>query len=123
MSTKAAEIYQRVNELVATGSTKPDAFRTIAEERGIAYDSVRGAFYGESRKQSGQPTRTRRRETTADDAVASAVKALQNGITAIDREIEQADARAREAAEEAKAIKASAPERKAAIQAKLEALS
>lgn len=121
--SKAEEIYERVNELVGEGLTKPESFRKISEERGIAFDSVRGAFYGFSRKQSGQSSRSRRRETTPDAAVADAVRALERAIAAIDEEVDHAEQRAREATEEAKALKASAPERKAAIQKKLEALA
>jgi hypothetical protein len=120
--TKAQEIHAEVTTLVDEGRSKPDAFRQVAKARGIAYDSVRGAFYGANRKPSGSGSRTRRRETTTEDALADARKALQRSIENIDREVETAAQRAAEAQAEAEALTASAEERKQAIRERLEAL-
>jgi hypothetical protein len=122
MSTKAEQIHERVTALMDGGASQADACRTVAEETGLQFNSVRGAYQTHRRTLAGGTSRPRRRETTADDAIADAVKALERAIENIDREVEQAQTRATEAAAEAKAIKASAPERKAAIQAKLDAL-
>ncbi len=122
--TKAQEIYDKVNELVTSGTEKSDAFRQLAEEASRPYDSIRGSYYSHKKKIEGGESkpRTRRRETTPDDALADARAALERAIQAIDREVEAAEERSSEAAAEAKALKASAAERKKAITERLEAL-
>lgn len=124
MATKAQEIYERVQQMEAEGVGKTDAFKKLAAEMKLKYDSVRGAFYSHKLKVEGgsRPSRTRRRETTPDDALADARATLERSIEAIDREVEAAEDRAKEAAAEAKDMKASAAERKQTISEKLEAL-
>ncbi|HEX5852526.1 MAG TPA: hypothetical protein VFY36_05485 [Solirubrobacteraceae bacterium] len=125
--TKAQEIYDRIEAMVASGTDKADAFRQIAEERGRPFDSVRGSYYSHKKKLEGgdsaKPARTRRRETTPDDALADARAALERAIAAIDREVEAAKSRADEAKAEYEALKASATDRKNAITERLEALN
>jgi hypothetical protein len=123
-TTKAQGIYEQVETLVASGVEKADAFKQLAEETNRPYDSIRGSYYSHKKKLEGGESRprTRRRETTPEDALADARAALQRSITAIDREVEVAEERAAESAAEAKALKASAAERKQAITARLEAL-
>jgi hypothetical protein len=122
--TKAQEIYDRVEAMIASGTDKADAFKQIAEETGRPYDSVRGSYYSHKKRiEGGEPKpRTRRRETTPDDALADARAALERAIGAIDREVEAAKARADEAKAEHDALKGSAAERKQAITERLEAL-
>jgi predicted nucleic acid-binding Zn-ribbon protein len=123
--TKAQEIYDKVNELVASGIDKADAFRQLSESLNRPFDSVRGSYYSHKTKIEGgesRPSRTRRRETTPDDALADARAALERAIGAIDREVETAKARADEAKGEHEALKASAADRKKAITERLEAL-
>jgi hypothetical protein len=122
--TKAQEIYDAAEKLIAEGKDKADAFKQLAEETGRPYDSVRGSYYSHKKKlEAGESKpRTRRRETTPDDAIADARAALQRAIASIDREIEAAKARAEEAKAEYEALKASAAERKNAITERLEAL-
>jgi hypothetical protein len=122
--TKAQEIYDKVNELVASGVEKPAAFRQLAEAADRPYDSIRGSYYSHKKKVEGGESRprTRRRETTPEDALADARASLERSITAIDREVKVAEERATEATAEAKALKASAAERKKAITERLEAL-
>jgi len=124
MATKAQEIYDRAHELMGEGVSRTDAFKKIATETGLKYDSVRGSFYSHKLKAEGgsSRTRTRRRETTPEDALASARASLERSIENIDREVEAAEERASEATAEAKALKASAAERKKAITERLEAL-
>ena len=126
MATKAEQIFDEVNDMIASGTSKADAFKAIAEEQSRPVDSIRGAYYGHKRKIEGggssRPSRTRRRETTLDAAVTDARASLERSIEAIDREVEVAEDRAKEAAAEAKELKASAAERKQAISEKLEAL-
>jgi hypothetical protein len=123
-TTKAQEIFEEVERLTASGIEKADAFKQIAEEKGRPYDSVRGSYYSHKKKVEGGESRprTRRRETTADDALADARAALERAIQSIDREVEVAEERAAESAAEAKNLKASAASRKEAITERLEAL-
>lgn len=122
--TKAQEIYDQVNELVASGVEKADAFRQLSESLHRPFDSVRGSYYSHKKKIEGGESRprTRRRETTPQDALADARASLERSIQSIDKEVEVADERASEAVAEAKALKASAAERKKAIAERLEAL-
>lgn len=122
--TKAQEIYDKVNELVASGVDKADAFRQLSESLNRPFDSVRGSYYSHKKKIEGGESRprTRRRETTPEAALADARASLERSIASIDREVEVAEDRASEAAAEAKALKASAAERKKAITEKLEGL-
>jgi hypothetical protein len=122
--TKAQEIYDEVNRRVAAGAEKSDVFRQLAEAASRPYDSIRGSYYSHKKKVEGGESRprTRRRETTPEDALADARASLERSITAIDREVEVAEERAAESAAEAKALKASAAERKKTITERLEAL-
>lgn len=121
--TKAQEVYEKVNTLIEGGADRPDAFKQVAAEYGQPVNSIRGSYYSYSRGATGNgKARTRRRETTPEDALADARAALERSITAIDREVEVAGERAKEATAEHEAMKASAAERKAAISERLEAL-
>jgi hypothetical protein len=124
--TKAQEVYEEIEKRIAAGVEKADAFKALAEETGRPFDSLRGSYYTHKRKLEGgdstKPPRTRRRETTPDDALADARAALERAIQSIDREVEVAEERATEAAAEAKALKASAADRKKTITERLEAL-
>ena len=120
--TKAQEIYERVEALVAAGTKKAEAFRQLAEEYGQPVKSLQGAYYQHSRKANGGSTPRRKRETTTADALASAVATLEKALADIDAEIEAAKSRLDEAKAEYEALKGSAGERKQAIEAKIEAL-
>ncbi len=120
--TKAEQIHERIDALVAGGLTKAEAFRRLADELGQPAKSLQGAYYTAARK-AGSKGSSRKRETSPTDAVASAALVLESAITAIDDEVATAKDRADEAKAEFEALKASANERKATIKAKLEALS
>lgn len=126
--TKAQEIYEEIEKRIASGIDKADAFKALAEETGRPFDSLRGSYYTWKRKLEGgepnaKPARTRRRETTPDDALADARAALERAVEAIDREVEVARTRADEAKAEYEALKGSAKERKEAITQRLDALN
>ena len=122
--TKAEEVFTRVEALIAEGITKADAFKQLAEEYGQPVNSVRGSYYQHTRKENGGTgAKPRRRETTPDDAIADARRALERAIESVDREVEEAKRRAEEAKAEYDALKASAKERKDAIAAKLAGLT
>lgn len=128
MATKAEQIWDEINQLVDEGTTKADAFKQLAESYGQPVDSIRGSYYSHKRKIEGgdsaaKPSRTRRRETTPDDALADARAALERAIASIDREVEAAKTRADEAKAEHEALKASSADRKKAITERLEALN
>lgn len=120
--TKAEEVFTKVEELVAGGMTKADAFKHLAEFYAQPVNSIRGSYYQHTRGNGESKTRTRRRETTPEDALADAKAVMERAILAVDAEVVAAEERAKESAEEAKALKASAKRRKDAIAAKLEAL-
>lgn len=119
--TKAQEVHERVEALVASGTKKADAFRQLAEEYGQEVNSIRGAYYAHTR--SGANPSTRKRATKAQaDPIESAVTVLQKAIEAIDNEIGVAKSRAHDAQAEYERLRDSAGERKAQIKAKIDAL-
>jgi hypothetical protein len=121
--TKAQAVFEKVNTLIEGGASRPDAFKQVASEYEQPVNSIRGSYYSYSRGATGDgSSRPRRRETTPEDALADARAALERSIDAIDREVEVASERATEAAAEAKSLKESAAERKAAISERLEVL-
>jgi len=120
--TKAQQVYERVEALVGEGSTKADAYVQVAGEFGLKPNSARGAYYQYTRRIRGGKPRSRKRETTTEDAVASAVATLEEAVDSIDSEIDAAKERADEAQREYEALEASATDRKQAIQAKIDAL-
>ena len=123
MPTQAQQVYERIEALTASGMSKADAFRRLADETGRPVKSLQGAYYQHSRKANGGSGRSRTpRETTPADAVAQAAETLEKALDSIDREIEIAKERADEAKAEYEALKASAADRKQAIKAKIEAL-
>jgi hypothetical protein len=123
-TTKAQEIYEEIEKRIASGIDKADAFKALAEETTRPYDSIRGSYYSHKKKIEGGETksRPRRRETKPEDALADARAALERAIASIEKEVVVAEERAAESAAEAKALKASAADRKKAITERLEAL-
>lgn len=126
--TKAQQTYERVEALVAGGMTRADAFKQLATEYGQPVDSIRGAYYT-GRKQANGETgpsrsrRSRRRETTEQDAIQAAIATLENSIEDIETEVEAARERAEEARAEHEAMAAAAGPRIEKIRAKVAALS
>ena len=124
--TKAQQVYEAIEAKVASGLTKAEAFRQLAEELGQPAKSLQGAYYQHTKKLgiggNGPKRRPRKRETTPADALEDAKAVLEKAVEDIDAEIEQAKERADEAKREYEAMKASANERKQAITAKIKAL-
>ena len=121
--TKAQEVYERAEALVASGVKKADAFRQLAEEYGQEFNSIRGAYYAHTRSLGGgSPKRSGKRPSTPVDPIESATNVLEKAIEAIDAEIGAAKARADEAKAEYDHLRETAGERKAAIAAKIDAL-
>lgn len=120
--TKAQQVYENVEAMVASGTPKSEAFKALAKEHDQPVNSVRGAYYQHHKKVNGGSSRPRKRETTPADAVEDAKALLLRSIDRIDAEIAAAKERAEEAKAEYEAMKASAMERKQAIEAKIAAL-
>ncbi len=119
--TKAQEVYERVEALVASGAKKAEAFRQAAEEYGQPFASMRGAYYAHTRSLGGSPKRSSKR-TAAVDPIESATIVLEKAVEAIDAEISAAKANADQAKTEYEHLREMAGERKAALQAKIDAL-
>ncbi len=120
--TKAQQVYDKVEALVASGVRKADAFQQVADEFGQPFSSMRGAYYAHSRT-LGKSTRSRKNTTTTEDAIESATIVLTKAIDAIDGEVADAKTRLDEAKAEYDRLRGSAEERKAALKAKVDALS
>ena len=120
--TKAQQVYERVEALVATGVRKADAFRQVADELGQPFNSARGAYYAHTRTLGGTPAKSRKSAAAPADPIEQATNVLTRALEAIDEEIDAAKARATEADAEYKELRDSASMRKAAIKAKIEAL-
>ena len=119
--TKAQEVYDRVEALVASGTKKADAFRQIADELGQPFNSMRGAYYAHTRTLGGSPAKSNKRETTVDP-IESATIVLEKAVEAIDGQVAAAKARVDEAKAEYEHLRDTASERKATIKAKIDAL-
>jgi hypothetical protein len=123
--TKAQEVYERVEALVASGMKKADAFRQVAEEFGQPFNSMRGAYYAHTRSlEGGTPTRRSRRGSAPPvDPIDAASEILTKALVAIDAELAEAKSRADQAAADYAQLQERAEERKAVIQTKIDALS
>ena len=120
--TKAQEVYERVEALVATGLRKADAFKQVAEEYDAPFNSMRGAYYAHTGTLGGTPARTRK-TAQAVDPIEQATSVLTTALEVIDEQVEAAKSRAEEAAGLYKELRDSANERKATIKTKIEALN
>lgn len=119
--TKAQEVYERVEALVASGVQKADAFRKVADEFEQPFNSMRGAYYAHSRSLGGSEKRSSKRPT-AIDPIESATNVLEKAIEAIDAQISAAKATAESAKTEYEHLRDTAGERKAQLKAKIDAL-
>src|SRR5207244_9915126 len=83
--TKAQEVYERVEALVASGAKKADAFRQVAEEYGKTFNSMRGAYYAHTRTLSTTPsTNPRKQQTAPTEPIESALIVLEKAVEEID---------------------------------------
>ncbi len=119
--TKAQEVYERVEALVASGTKKADAFRQVADELGQPFNSMRGAYYTHTRTLGQSTPRSRKRETTGDP-IEQATSVLTRAVESIDAEVAAAKTRVDEAKTEYEHLRDTAKERRAALAAKIEAL-
>ncbi len=120
--TKAQEVYERVEALVASGVKKADAFRQIADEYGREFNSIRGAYYAHTRSLGGGSSKPSGKRPAAVDPIESATIILEKAIEAIDGEISVAKTRAETAKAEYEHLRDTAGERKTALKAKIDAL-
>ena len=120
--TKAQEVYERVEALVASGVKKADAFKQLAGEYGQEVNSIRGAYYAHHTRSSGTRTTRSRTQRAAVDPIESATIVLEKAIESIDAEITASKQRADQAKAEYEHLRDTAGERKANIEAKIDAL-
>jgi hypothetical protein len=121
--TKAQEVYERVEALVASGVKKAEAFRQLAEEYKQEPNSIRGAYYAHTRSLgSGSSRRPAKRQAVPVDPIESAVSVLEKALEQIDNEVGVAKSHADDAKTEYEHLRDSAGERKAVIKAKIDAL-
>ena len=120
--TKAQEVYDRVEALVASGVRKADAFRQVADEFGQPFDSMRGAYYTHTRSLGQSAPRSRKRETTTSDPIEQATTVLTRALESIDADIAAAKTRIDDAKADYEQLRDTAQERKTAIQAKIDVL-
>jgi uncharacterized protein involved in exopolysaccharide biosynthesis len=120
--TKAEQVHAAVEQLTAQGARKADAFRQVADEYGQPLNSIRGAYYSAARP-AGSGRQRGPKRTSAEAAIESAVIALNRAIADIDAELETAKQRIEQAKTDYEQLKNTAPERKALIQTKIEALT
>jgi hypothetical protein len=120
--SKAEEVHTKTEKLIGEGISKADAFKKLAADYGQPVNSIRGSYYAFTSDKGNGKGRPRRRETTLEAAIADGRAVLERSIAAIDREVEAAADRAKEAKAEHEALEASAEQRKAAIAERLEAL-
>jgi len=120
--TKAQEVYDRVEALVASGVRKADAFRQVAAEFGQPFDSMRGAYYTHTRSLGQSAPRSRKRETTVADPIEQATIVLTRALESIDADIAAAKSRIDDAKADYEQLRDTAQERKTAIQAKIDVL-
>jgi len=119
--TKAQQVYDKVEALVASGVRKADAFQQVADEFGQPFNSMRGAYYAHTRTLGGSAKRSSKSEATVDP-IQMAMIVLEKAVGAIDAEVIAAKARADEAKAEYEHQRDTAGERKATIKAKIDAL-
>ena len=120
--TKAQEVYDRVEALVASGVKKADAFRQVADEFEQPFNSMRGAYYAHTRTLGGAPSRPRKQSASNGDPIEQAMTVLTEAVESIDAEVADAKTRVDEAKTEYEHLRDTAAERKAAIQAKIDVL-
>ena len=120
--TKAQDVYDRVEALVASGVRKADAFRQVADEFEQPFNSMRGAYYAHTRTLGGSPSRPRKQAATNGDPIEQAMTVLTRAVESIDAEVADAKTRVDEAKTEYEHLRDTAAERKAAIQAKIDVL-
>jgi hypothetical protein len=119
--TKAQQVYDKVEALVASGVRKADAFQQVADEFGQPFNSMRGAYYAHTRTLGGSGKRSRKSEAVVDP-IEQATTVLTQAVEAIDAEVAAAKARTDEAKTEYEHLRDTAGERKASIKAKIDAL-
>jgi len=120
--TKAQEVYEKVEALVASGVRKADAFRQVADEFEQPFNSMRGAYYAHTRTLGGAPSRPRKQAASNGDPIEQAMTVLTRAVESIDAEVADAKTRVDEAKTEYEHLRDTAAERKAAIQAKIDVL-
>lgn len=120
--TKAQQVYERVEALVASGVRKAEAFQQVADEFEQPFNTTRGAYYTHSRSLGTSTPRSRKGEAANGDPIEQATIVLSKAIESIDEQVAAAKARIELAKAEYEQLRDTAQERKSLIQTKLDAL-
>jgi hypothetical protein len=125
--TQAEQTYEAINRLMEGGMSMAEAVRKLATQQGKKENAVRGNYYNHRRKVEGTnraPSRQSRatKTTSVDDAVAGAKRILEQALTAIDQEINNAKRDLDAAKARHDALMKSVNQRKSTLQRKVAAL-
>lgn len=126
--TLAQQYYEEVEALKSQGVANADAVRQVADKHGKKENAVRGGIHQYKSKLSGgaasSATRGRRKAAaTVDDLMASARASLEQALSLIDSEVDQAKAALDAAQARYDEVAAGVASRKADIEKRLKALS
>jgi predicted RNase H-like nuclease (RuvC/YqgF family) len=126
VTTQQEIVYNKLEALVARGSSLADAVREVAKETGKTENTVRALRYNQMRKLKGgagsAARRVRNAPVSAEAAVAEAKKLLSQAVGAVDRELDAARKELDAAKARYDALAASAEAKKSDLQKKLAAL-
>jgi transposase-like protein len=119
--------YEEVEALKANDVDNADAIRQVAQKYDKQENAVRGGIHQYKRGHlgNGSSTTTRRRRgaPSVDDLLGNARKSLEEALTLVDREVEEAKSALDAAQKRYDDIAASVKDRKADIEQKLKALA
>jgi transposase-like protein len=118
--------YEEVEALKASGLSNADAVREVASKHGKKENAVRGGIHQYKSRHVGTSApaakRSRRTATTVDDYFTTARKALEDALSLVDREVDEAEAALAAAKARYDEVVGSVKDRKADIERRLAAL-
>jgi len=127
--TEAEKVYTELTQLTASGMAFADGVRKVAADTGKKEGAVRANYYNHKKKLDVGATTTGRRgrpkaeEMTVDGALAQARALLEQVVTGIDRQLDDAKAELDAAQARYDQLAESGNDRKAELQQKIKALS
>lgn len=122
--TESRSVYERIEELKATGLSNAEAIRQVSTERGKSENAVRANQHQYRQKLGGGNRKARKsgQALTVEDAVSQARKLLEQALSTVDKEISAAKADLDAAQNRYNSLADSAQERKASLEAQIQAL-
>lgn len=127
--TLSQTYYEEIEALKADGMKNADAIRATADKHGKTENAVRGSYYQYTKKlDDGDGTaapRSRRKANTVsvDDLLANAKASLEQALSMVDNEVEQAKSALDAAQARYDEVVAGVKDKKADIEKKLKALA